>query len=193
VALRLGPLRIPWPGKAHADDPYWDHFIHAAPADMANSVVQMIRNAPDGNLFPVKADLHTPEISSSHVKELALYCGADLVGIAALENDPDGYPFGIVTAVRADQDPRETPGIGGQVPAQNELYVTFVMSAWVRELGYRATDDRATAPDREEERLAAKAGLGTLNAEGRLVTRKYGTRIHVGNVIRTDLPLAPDG
>jgi len=193
VALRLGPLRIPWPGKAHADDPYWAHFVNAPPADVANSVIEMIRKAPDGNIFPTKTELHTPEITSSHVKELAVYCGADLVGIARLVADPDGYPFGIVTAVRADEDPREARGVGGQVPAQNELYVTFVMSAWVRELGFRATDDRAAAPDLEAERLAAQAGLGKLNAAGHLVTPKFGTRVHVGNVIRTDLPLAADG
>jgi hypothetical protein len=160
---------------------------------MTNSIIEMIRKAPDGNIFPTKTELHTPEITSSHVKELALYCGADLVGIARLDGDPDGYPFGIVTAVKADHDPREARGVGGQVPAQNELYVTFVMSAWIRELGFRAADDRAQEPDLQEERLAAKAGLGTLNAEGHLVTPKYGAKVHVGNVIRTDLPLAPDG
>jgi epoxyqueuosine reductase QueG len=46
--------------------------------------------------------------------------------------------------------------------------------------------------DPDAERLAAAAGLGTLNPDGRLVTPKYGARIHV-SVIRTDLPLAADG
>jgi epoxyqueuosine reductase QueG len=41
--------------------------------------------------------------------------------------------------------------------------------------------------------LAVAAGFGKLNADGRLVTPQYGTRIHVAHVIRTDLPLAPDG
>jgi epoxyqueuosine reductase QueG len=41
--------------------------------------------------------------------------------------------------------------------------------------------------------LAAAAGLGTLDTQRRLVTPKFGTRVHVANVIRTDLPLAPDG
>jgi hypothetical protein len=189
VALRLGPLKIPWPKERSAKDPYWDFFIHRAPADPANSVIEMIRNAPEGNIFPNKADLHSPEITASHVKEMARYVGADLVGIARLEGDSDGYPFAVVCAVRADYDPRASLGIGGQVPVQNGLFVTFVLSAWIRELGFRAT----ATPNAAAEALAAAAGLGKLNTKGRLETPRYGTRVHVADVIRTDLPLAADG
>ena len=198
MALRLGPLRIPWPRKDSRDpstrlragDPYWDFFINTPAADLANSVTELIQRAPEGNVFPTKAELHTPEITSSHVKELARYLGTDLVGIARLDsNEAGGYPFAVVCAVRAEYDPREAPGIGGQVPVQNGLFITFVLSAWIRELGFRAT----ASSDPNAERLAAAAGLGTLNADGRLVTRNYGTRVHVPNVICTDLPLAADG
>ncbi len=85
VALRLGPLKLPWLGKdSHKDDPYWDFFINTPPADLANTVTEMIRNAPDGNVFPTKAELHTPEITSSHVKGMAEYFGAELTGIVRL-------------------------------------------------------------------------------------------------------------
>ncbi|HSE89066.1 MAG TPA: hypothetical protein VLJ79_22825 [Candidatus Binatia bacterium] len=201
MALRLGPLKIPWLGKdSREDDPYWDFFINTPPADLANTVTEMIRNAPEGNVFPTKAELHTPDITSSHVKELARYLGTDLVGIAKLnpanfslpqkgEGDNSVYPFAVICAVQADYDPRKAQGIGGQVPVQKGLFITFVLSAWIRELGFRAT----AALDPNAEQLAVTAGLGTLNAEGRLVTPQFGTRIHVANVIRTDLPLAPDG
>lgn len=163
--------------------------------------MEMIRNAPEGNVFPTKAELHTPDITSSHVKELARYLGTDLVGIAKLvpasvvaagegkDRGEDQYPFAVICAVQADYDPRQARGIGGQVPVQKGLFITFVLSAWIRELGFRAT----AAPDPNAEKLAAVAGLGALNAEGRLVTPKFGARVHVANVIRTDLPLAPDG
>jgi epoxyqueuosine reductase QueG len=72
---------------------------------------------------------------------------------------------------------------------QKGLFISFVLSAWIRELGFRAT----AAPHSDAEKLAAAAGLGRLNEEGRLVTGKYGTGVHVANVIRTDLPLAADG
>ena len=99
------------------------------------------------------------------------------------------YPFAVICAVQADYDPRQAPGIGGQVPVQKGLFITFVLSAWIRELGFRAT----AALDPNAEQLAVAAGLGKLNTDGRLVTPQYGTGVHVANVIRTDLPLAPDG
>ena len=170
------------------NDPYWDFFLNAPPADAANSVVEIIRAAPDGNIFPTRAELHTPEITARHVKEMARYLGADLIGIAP-SNPEDPLPFAVVCAVRADDDPRTSPGVGGQVPVQNALFVTFVLSAWIRELGFRAS----STPDARAEALAARAGLGTLDRDGRLVTRQLGRRVHVGHVILTDLPLAPDG
>ena len=157
-------------------DPYWDAYINRPPADLSNAVVEIIRGAPEGNVFPTQAELHTPEITSRHVKELARYLGADLVGITASTPGEDPLPFAVVCAVRAEHDPRTSPGIGGQVPVQNALFVTFVLSAWIRELGYRAT----SAQDPRAGRFAAKAGL------------EVGSRMHVGNVILTDLPLAPD-
>jgi epoxyqueuosine reductase QueG len=38
-------------------------------------------------------------------------------------------------------------------------------------------------------RLAVAAKLGSLDRTGKLVTTEYGTRVHVADVIRTDLPL----
>jgi len=69
---------------------------------------------------------------------------------------------------------------------QNGLFVTFVLSAWIRELGFRAS--MTTSLD--GARLAVAAKLGTLDRTGKLVTAEYGTRVHVADVIRTDLPLA---
>ena len=199
MALRLGPIRIPWPDKhPRSKDPYWDFFINTPPADRATTVTDLIRNAPDGNVFPTIADIHTPEITSAHVKEMAHYFGADFVGIAKLdshaaaEHNRDAatdFPFAVICAVRAEYDPRRSPGIGGQVPVQNGLFITFVLSAWIRELGFRAK--AIETPDAEA--LAVQAGLGKLNADGRLVNGKFGTQIHVARVIYTELPLAADG
>jgi hypothetical protein len=187
VASLSGWLKTPWRrAERRRLDPYWDYFINTPPADRANSVLDVIRKAPEGNVFPTKADLHSPEVTATHVKEMARYIGADLVGITRLDEDDGGHPFAVVCAVRADYDPREAPGIGGQVPVQNGLFVTFVLSAWIRELGYRAS--MTTSLD--GARLAVAAKLGTLDRTGKLVTAEYGTRVHVADVIRTDLPLA---
>ena len=187
-------LKFPWSGKdSHRNDPYSDFFINTPPADLTNTVTELIRNAPAGNIFPTRAELHSPEITANHTKGMARYFGAELIGIAKLDPDasdnPDHYPFAVVCAVQADHDPKMSPGIGGQVPVRNGLFITFVLSAWIRELGFRAT----RAQDSKGETLAAKAGLGTINEQGRLLTREFGPNIHVADVIYTDLPLAPDG
>ena len=185
MASRSSWLKAPWRREDRSRDPYWDFFLNTPPADPANSVLDVIRAAPEGNIFPTRADLHSPQVTASHVKEMARYLGADLVGITELDHDDAGHPFAIVCAVRADYDPREAAGIGGQVPAQNGLFVTFVLSAWIRELGYRAS----MAPSLDGARLAVAAKLGTLDRAGKLVTPEYGTRVHVADVVRTDLPL----
>ena len=187
-------IRLPWSRKdTHKDDPFWDFFVNTPAADPTNSVIELIRNAPAGNIFPTKAELHTPEITSSHVKGMAQYFGAEMTGIAKLGADapsnPDQLPFAILCAVHADYDPRAAKGIGGQMPVQNGLFITFVLSSWVRELGFRAT----VARDANTDALAAKAGLGTLNGSGRLVTREFGAGVYVADAIYTDLPLAADG
>ncbi|HMA80320.1 MAG TPA: hypothetical protein VKR81_05495 [Candidatus Binatia bacterium] len=194
MALRLGPLKLPWlVEKSHENDPYWDLFINRPPADLANTAIEMIRKAAEGNVFPTKAELHTPDITSSHVKGMAEYFGAERVGIVRLnaEDNGDGefYPFAVVCAVHADYDPRTSLGIGGQVPVQNGLFITFILSAWIRELGFRATAKQKT----NVEKLAAKAGLGTLNSDGRLITPQFGAKVYVAEAIFTDLPLAADG
>jgi hypothetical protein len=69
------------------------------------------------------------------------------------------------------------------------LFITFVLSSWIRELGFRATVVR----DTDAEALAAQAGLGTLNNQGKLVAGQLGTGVYVADPIYTDLPLAADG
>jgi hypothetical protein len=184
----------PWSKKdVHRDDPYWDFFIHTPPADLTNTVTELIRNAPAGNVFPTKADIHTPEITSQHVKEMARYFGSEWTGIVSLESHgadpPDGYPFAVLCAVQAEYDPRLSPGIGGQVPVQNGLFITFVLSAWLRELGFHAHVESQLAATT----LAARAGLGRLDAEGRLITPQFGDKVYVADAICTDLPLVADG
>jgi len=179
-------MKIPWLTKQEPDDPYWDFFLKSAPHDERNWLGSALRNAPEGVVNPVKDDIHTPEIMSRHVKELGQYLGADLVGIA--ETGRSEHPFAVLVLQRAENDPRTSPGIGGQLPVQRGLYVTFILSAWIRELGYQGT----SKVNVENEQLAVKARLGTLNGDGRLVSPQLGT-VHVSDAILTDLPLLADG
>jgi len=192
MPLRLGPLQIPWP-KSDDDDPYWQFFLNELPGDRRNSTIDMIRRAPEGAVNPVKAELHSPEITASHIKEFAVYLKAISCGIVDLSKQSEeiakGYKYGILCVVPSEVDPRVHEGVGGQAGVQRGLYTTFIVAAYIRELGVRAT----ASPEPDADRLAALAGLGTLNEAGRLVVPKYGTRVTVSDMIRTDLPLAADG
>ena len=191
-----GSLRVPWGRSGAGDDPYWESFINRPPADLRNTIPEIVGIAPEGNIFPTQSELHSPNVTSSHVKELASYLRADLYGIVDLsKQDPEvarGYLFAIVTAVRAEYDPYTSAGIGGQTAVQTGQYVTFILAAWIREMGFRGTMKIETSRE-ERERLAIAAGLGKLNADGRFTTPKYGTKIHIADVIFTDLPTVADG
>jgi len=191
-----GSLRVPWGRSAAGDDPYWEAFINRPAADRRNTIPEIVGKAPEGNIFPTQSELHSPNVTSSHVKELAAYLRADLCGIVDLsKQDPEvarGYPFAIVTAVRAEYDPYTSPGVGGQTAVQTGQYVTFILAAWIREMGFRGTMKIETSRE-ERERLAIAAGLGKRNGDGRFTAPKYGTKVHITDPIFTDLPMEVDG
>jgi len=189
VPLKLGPLTLPF-GKSDSD-PYWERFLKHAPNDQRNAITEMLRNQPEGVVAPTREQLHSPEITSTHIKDLTLYLGSDLTGITRLEDDSDGHEFAVVCVVKTEHDPSKAPGIGGQVPVMNGQFSTFVLASYIRELGFRATTTGGENLNRVQ--LAAAAGLGRLDANGRLVTREFGDKVHVAEIVRTDLPLAPDG
>jgi hypothetical protein len=148
---------------------------------------------------------------SRHIKELAQWFGADLVGIAALqpahmraggqsnaggsiteeterpEHSARQYPFAVVCTIATDYDPGAAKGLGGQLAVQNGAVVNHHLRNYIRELGYRASIGGA-----DPFAVAAAAGLGQLDGSGRFVTSRRGAHIHVADVILTDLPLAPD-
>ena len=165
------------------DDPYWEAFINRAPADPNNLVPHGFKQVQPGGVNPIKTEVHSPNVMASHVKELGRFYGADMVGIVGLD---DG--FAIVCALKTDYDTRSAVGIGGQTPAMKGLFATFTLGAYIRELGYQAD-----ASETDRERLAAAAGLGSLDAGGRLVTRQFGRNVYVADVLLTDLPLEADG
>jgi hypothetical protein len=191
-----GSLRAPRRRSKAGDDPYWDAFINRPPADLRNMIPEIIGKAPEGNIFPTPSELHSPDVTSNHVKELGLYLKAKLVGIVDLgKQDPElahGYPFAIVTAVQAEHDPYISPGVGGQSAVQAGQFVTFIMASWIREMGFRGTMKIEVSRE-QRERLAVAAGFGQLNGDGRLTVPKYGTKIHVADIIFTDLPMVADG
>jgi hypothetical protein len=178
------------------DDPYWDDFINRPPNDVRNMITEMVAKAPEGNLFPTQSELHSPNVTARHAKELTRYLGGPLVGIADLgQQTPEiarGYPYALVTGVRAAYDPYRSPGPGGQAAVQAGQFVTFIVASWIREMGFRATMN-IDVPRAEREHLAVAAGLGQLNGDGKLTVPTYGTTIHLADIIFTDRPMEADG
>jgi hypothetical protein len=141
----------------------------------------------DGTVYAVKADVHSPEVMSRHVQELALFLGADRCAIAALSAPEHRLPFAIVCVVLSDDDPGTALGIGGQTPVMKGAYAVFNVAAWIRECGYNA--ERSSEVDGES--LAVKAALCAHDPAGRLAIPGEKRFVHVAQVILTDLPLEP--
>ncbi|HZO29247.1 MAG TPA: hypothetical protein VFH48_25015 [Chloroflexota bacterium] len=191
-----GALQAPLRRFSAQNDPYWDDFINRPPNDIRNMIPEIIGKAPEGNVFPTQAELHSPDVTAKHVKELSTYLGAKLVGIADLGKQKAeiarGYPYAIVSGVRAEYDPYTSPGVGGQAAVQAGQFVTFIVASWIREMGFRASM-KIDVPREEREHLAVAAGLGKLDGDGRLTAPRYGTKVHIADIIFTDLPMQADG
>jgi hypothetical protein len=164
-------MKLPW--RKRADDPYWDAFINRPPADPNNLIPHSFKQVQAGGVNPVKTEIHSPNVMSQHVIDLAKFYGADQIGIVALEDNQ----FGIVCGLDSEYDTRTARGIGGQTPAMKGLFATFTLAAFIRELGYEAT-----LVDRPDAAQLA-AGLGMAASPRRF--------LHVADVILTDLPLDP--
>jgi len=190
-----GALQALWRRLSGTEDPYWEDFINRPPNDVRNMITEIVAQAPEGNVFPTQSELHSPNVTTRHVKELILYLGGQLVGIADLgKQAPEmarGYPSAIVTGIRAEYDPYLSPGPGGQAAVQAGQFVTFIVASWIREMGFRATM-KIDVPRAEREHLAVAASLGTLSGDGTLTVPKYGTKIHIADIIFTDLPMEAD-
>lgn len=184
MALRFGPIRLPWLPAAVPDDPYWEGFLNRPLHDPGNAFGEVLRQLPEGNVFPQKGEVHSPEVMSAHIKELARFLGAPLCGIVRVnDSEAGGRPgprFGIVCGLPTDYHPSRTGGMAGQAPVVQGGFVTYIVAAYIRELGYHASQ----SGDATSAALAALAGVSALSVRG--------ADIHWSDVVRTSLPLAAD-
>jgi len=176
-----------WPSLLEvAPDLHFKHYTLAEarlPAEVGlllplDQVVAAVAedHVDDGEAQPLGGlellDVHQKAAVAAHRHHLAL--GVDELG-------RDGGGQGKAHGGQAIGDQHRIGLVGGKGPGDPEL------------VGADVRDENVLSPHARAEQLAAAAGLGTLDADGRLVTRELGTRVHVANVIVTDLPLAPDG
>jgi hypothetical protein len=189
MPLRLGPLKLSVPWTKH--DPYWDYFINAPPEDPKNMVAASIRDLPEGRVYPVKSELHSPDITTAHIKELATFLGSNKCAVVELKGangaEPQ-LPRAVLFGLHSEYDPKTALGVGGQSADLKGGFVAFWIGSYIRELGYHAT----RAGTEHGERLAAAARMGVLDGKGSLRSKQGGPYLFIADVILTDLPLVAD-
>jgi len=199
----------------------------AAGATLVNSFCGTNMNRPNSGLtswepLPIYTDLAFPSkkkairdahLLTDHIKRVARYYGADLVGIANLdqrwvyshhyipetgENKPveidERYKHVVVMAVEMDYNMmRAAPSMMEEAETlltySKMAFLVGSIAQFIRQLGYSAipvlNDTALSVP------LAVDAGLGELGRHGLLITPQFGPRQRICKVI-TDLPLEPD-
>jgi epoxyqueuosine reductase QueG len=102
------------------------------------------------------------------------------------------FPFAISAGVAWNYDMgkahRHRIGDATYHFALDEAQIVMVnLAAYIRELGYNAIQGVA-----QPMPVALAAGIGQHARNGLLITEKFGSRMQLGDIILTDLPLVPD-
>jgi ferredoxin len=185
--------------------------------DPNNSIQHVMNQVPEGVVNPDRIPESDPSATARKIKEIARFFGADIVGICHLDQayvyshrarsspaeglkpgDPIHLPhkYAICLGFSGDYDRymacnSRISDIEYQMGNKRTIMPSFMLAAYIREMGYPA---RAHSHSRKELNpipLAVNAGLGELGRHGLLIHEEYGSRIHLA-AVTTDLPLAVD-
>jgi reductive dehalogenase len=160
-------------------------------------------------VLPWRVNVPDKQEMSAHMKEVAHYFGADLVGIAHLyrefvfEDDRNGapidlsrYKYAIVMAKAMDYDrictgPSWMDHVDVGKRYQELSVISTTLALYIAQLGYHARASCAGNDVVLHVPLAVYAGLGELGRLGVLMTKEYGPRVRLATVV-TDIPLKVD-
>jgi len=218
----LGKPLFNWYFNRTADDPLARTAFPQSSADKRNTLQSVVGGAPKGAVNPEKIDVTDPVALTNHIKRVARYFGANVVGIAAvhpsmlysgnrypddgtMSRDGGGpkrssaaeaaekYPYAICLSTAWDyqmiQAHRHHIGDHAYHFSQARLQLIYAnVAAYIRELGYEVAQNRA-----QPMPTALAAGIGEMGRHGMLISEKFGSRIHLGDPILTNLPLIADG
>ena len=189
-------------------DPYWDRFVNLPFADPKNLVLDLITSSAGGGVSAAKMDVHDPAAMAGHMLQLAKFWDVDAgavmltdpawlppEGLASVAGQPvdakalaQELPWAIVCGVRRDFDVA-AQGMGGRLAEQKLAVANFNIRSYIREIGFNAI----FATPAPASQAAVAAGLGTLDKDGRFVSKQHGDRLVLGQVVLTDLPMQPQG
>jgi ferredoxin len=216
----LGNPLFHWYFNSPAQDPIGRIGTGNHAADRKNVLQMVVNRSPRGGVNPAKTKVRDPGVMTEHIKRVARFFGADVIGVAP------AYPGFLYTAGRYPDDGNGPRGAAGSPPGPSEMAERYPfaisggvawdynmgkahrhrigdatyhfslddaqvlmvnLAAYIRELGYNAIQGVA-----QPMPVALAAGIGEHARNGLLITEKFGSRVQLGDIILTDLPLVPD-
>jgi len=176
-------------------------------------MLKHLRDVVDGIVAGQKAPIpEDPELLARHIKELAYFVRADLVGICELppyavysHSFPTGEPIGLdhkyAIAILIDQDWRTSSITSGNDWISNAMsflsystsaFIACVIADYIRRLGYPARAHHARNYQVVVPPILLWAGLGEMSRIGDCVVNPFiGPRFKAA-IVTTNLPLAVD-
>jgi reductive dehalogenase len=186
-------------------------------ADPKNVIAQWINRGPRGEINAERVRVDDPEVMTQHIKRVAHYFGADVVGVAR------AHPTMLNAGRISDEGTAE--GGGGDPEPLDEIcrkypYVIVATTAWdydkiqahrhhIGDAAYHVSQQKAGLMLKSLEgyikelgysalrgvahgqAAALAAGVGELGRNGMIITEKFGARVNMTGTLMTDLPLAP--
>lgn len=185
------------------------HPVSAAEVHMLSHLKDVVDGLAAGQRAPVPED---PHLLSRHIKELAYFLRADLVGICELphyaiysRSFPDGKPVELThtyaIAILIDQDWKTSDASRGNDWISNAMsylsysasgFIVSILADYIRRLGYPARAHHARSYQVVVPPILLWAGLGEMSRIGDCVINPFiGPRFKAA-VVTTDMPLAID-
>lgn len=183
-----------------------------------NSPLRSLLAVAEGPVNPTRAPVNDPTKMSAHIKEVAQFFGAHLVGICELQPHMIYSHRGLRIDARKGRwgDPvqithRFAISIGHEMNYERLRYspsfidgaevgfgylesakIATTLACYIRELGYPAMAHFHVSEQVIHIPIAVAAGVGELARNNCLITKEFGPRLRLATVT-TDLPLAIDG
>lgn len=183
---------------------------------LSNSLLKVARHLSpivDGEVFNEKAPIpQSPEAISKHVKELAYFLRADMVGICELpqysvfthsrwNGEPIELNHKYAIAILIDQDWKTSDAFNGRdwisnsmsfLAYSNSAFISCIIADYIRELGYEARAHHVMNYQVLVPPILLWAGLGEMSRMGDVVLNPFlGPRFKAA-IVTTNLPLAID-
>jgi ferredoxin len=175
------------------------------------------RDVTDGPVNPERVEVKNPVRMTTIVKDVATWLGADLVGVAELDQAfvfthhglridhhkgragqpiqlDHRYAISMATEMEHGNFGNSPSFVDGAAVGKGYMEASKLavhVAAYIRELGWPAKAHVFINEDVLHVPIAVMAGIGELARNGSVITRRFGPRVRLATVT-TDLPLAPD-